>query len=62
MSAQRTLITVDDLPDISARLSAEGQRCDLVRGELLKMAPAGARHGRIAITIAFTILMYVREI
>ena len=61
MSAQRTLITVDDLPDISARLSAEGQRCELVRGELLKMAPAGARHGRIANTISFIITAYTRQ-
>ena len=59
MSAQRTLITVDDLPDISARLSAEGQRCELVRGELHKMAPAGARHGVVAQRIALRIGNYV---
>lgn len=61
MSAQRTLVTADELLDISVRLSVKGQRCELVRGELLKMAPAGARHGRIANTIAFIITDYVRQ-
>ena len=59
MSAQRTLITADELLDISARLSDEGQRCELVRGELLEMAPAGARHGVVALRIALRIGNYV---
>ena len=59
MSAQRTLITVDDLPDISARLSAEGQRCELVRGELIRIALSGACHGAIAQAISYIIGSYV---
>ena len=59
MSAQRTLISADDLPDISARLSAKGRRCELVRGELIEIALSGARHGTIAQSIAFIIGSYV---
>ena len=59
MSAQRTLITADELLDMSARLSAKGQRCELVRGELIEIALSGARHGAIAQAIAFIIGSYV---
>ena len=55
MSAQKTLVTVDQLLDISSRLNAEGKRCELVKGELIVMAPAGGRHGRIANKIAFLV-------
>ncbi len=61
MSTQRTLVTVEQLPEISARLSADGGRCELVRGELVKMAPAGRTHGRIANTIAFILTSHVRR-
>ena len=61
MSAQKTLVTLQQLPDISARLSANGQRCELVEGELTEMAPAGGLHGRIANSIAFLLTRFVRE-
>ena len=59
MSAQRTLVIADELFDISARLSAKRQRCELVRGELIRIALSGARHGAIAQAIAYIIGSYV---
>ena len=44
----KTAITADELPDLSARLSAQGKRTELVRGDLVVMAPAGGRHGQVA--------------
>ena len=51
--AQKTLLTVGELLALSSRLSSEGKRAELVEGELIVMAPAGGRHGRIANTIAY---------
>ena len=48
MSAQKTLVTAELLPGLSSRLSSEGKSTELVEGELVVMAPAGGRHGRIA--------------
>ncbi len=61
MSTQSTLVTSEDLLDISARLSAKGRRCELVRGEVIEMAPAGGIHGKIANTISFHLTHFVRE-
>ena len=55
MSAQKTLITADEL----LRLPAKGYRYELVRGELIKMPPAGAQHGGIAAKIAHRLLAHV---
>ena len=62
MSAQRTLVTADELLEISARLSDEGKRCELVRGEIIKIPLSGARHGAIAQAIAFAIGRYVEPL
>lgn len=43
-----------ELPD-------DGKRYELVEGELREMAPAGARHGSVAITLAILLGQYVRE-
>ena len=61
MSAQRTLISADDLPDISAELSVRGQRCELVEGELIINTLFGARHGAITQAAAFIIGSYVEH-
>ena len=44
MSTQRTIYTAEDL----MRISSEGKRYELVKGELIEMAPTGGRHGRVA--------------
>ena len=61
MSTQRTLITAESLHEISARLSEKGEKCELVRGEVVKMPPTGRTHGRIANNIAFILTSHVRR-
>ena len=60
VSAARTQVTAAELPALSARLSAQGRRTELVRGDLVVMAPAGGRHGQIAHTSALFIGIHVR--
>ena len=54
MSTSKTLIAADEL----LRISAKG-RYELIRGELVEMAPAGARHGDIAMLIGWRLSEYV---
>ena len=61
MSAQKTLVTAELLPGLSSRLSSEGKRTELIEGELVVMAPAGGRHGRIANTIAYFLTQVSRD-
>lgn len=42
------LITADEL----LQMKDDGFRYELVRGELIKMSPAGHQHGRIALNCA----------
>src|SRR5688500_10982462 len=51
------LLTVEDLE----RLPDDEHRYDLIRGELLKMAPAGGEHGEIASRAAIKAGAYVLE-
>ena len=46
--ATRTLLTADDL----LRLPKDGKRYELVKGELVEMAPPGGQHGEIVGRIA----------
>ena len=48
LRAPSPLVTAAELPDLSARLSARGERAELVSGDLIVMAPAGGRHGHVA--------------
>ena len=57
---QGTLVSADDLPALSSRLAAEGKRTELVRGDLVVMAPAGGRHGHIANAIAYLLTGFTR--
>ena len=57
MSAQKTLVTADEL----LRMPDDGRRYELARGELIEMAPAGARHGRIASRIDRRLGTYVEQ-
>ena len=53
-----TLVTrVDEI----AALPSDGFRYDLIRGELYRMSPAGARHGEIAMEIGWRIKTFVAE-
>ena len=60
-SVEKPPVTADELPALSARLSALGQRAELVGGGLVVMAPAGGRHGEVAHTIALFIGNHVRK-
>lgn len=51
-----TLITADEL----LRLPDDGSRHELVKGELRKMSPSGARHGRIAAKIIGKLVAYTQ--
>ncbi len=55
MSAQKTLVTADEL----LRISAEGKRCELVDGEVIEMAPTGVNHARVVTRIALALAIYV---
>ncbi len=45
--ATSVLTTADEL----LQMPDDGMRYELVRGELLMMSPAGARHGRLAVKV-----------
>lgn len=49
-----TLITAEELFDLG-----EAGRCELVNGEIIHMAPAGAEHGDVALEIAYRIKTHV---
>lgn len=57
MSTEKVLLTADDL----LRISGAGKRYELVRGELIEMAPAGGRHGRVAIRIGSRLNIHVEQ-
>jgi Uma2 family endonuclease len=57
MSTQTILISAEEL----LRLCGDGKRCELVRGEVIEMAPVGGLHGDTANTIAFLLTSHVRE-
>ena len=61
VSTQGRLVSADDLPALSSRLAAEGKRTELVRGDLVVMAPAGGRHGYVAHRIGLLIGNHVLE-
>ena len=56
-----TLVTATELPALSERLSLEGKRTELVRGDLIVMTPAGGRHGQVAHKVALVIGNYVLD-
>ena len=61
VSIAKTTVTADELPALSARLSILGKRTELVRGDLVVMAPAGGRHGQVAHRLGLFIGNHVLE-
>ena len=61
VSAAKPPVTADELPALSAHLSALGQRTELVGGHLIVMAPAGGRHGQVAHRLGLFIGNHVLE-
>ncbi|ABU57794.1 Uma2 family endonuclease [Roseiflexus castenholzii] len=57
MPVATAAITAEDL----AQMSFGEQRVELVRGEVITMAPAGADHGEMAMTLGALIYTFVRE-
>jgi Uma2 family endonuclease len=57
MSTPKVLLTADDL----LRISSAGKRYELVKGELIEMAPTGGRHGRVAIRIGSRLNTYIEQ-
>lgn len=53
----QTLVTADEL----LRMPDDGKRYELIKGELIEMAPAGPRHGEIAATVVIVLGHYVRQ-
>lgn len=59
MSAQstRTFMTAEELFEIPA----DDYRYELIKGELIKMSPAGGRHGEIAMNLGAILRNYVKR-
>ena len=55
MSTSTRSVTADDL----LRMPDDGWRYELVEGELIGMAPAGGRHGHVAMQIGWRLAEYV---
>ena len=56
MKLARQLLTADDL----LRLDAQGVRGELIRGALIRMTPAGHRHGKIVMNLGAELRNYVK--
>ncbi len=56
MSAARSLITAEQLPEI-----ANGRRVELVRGELVEMTPVGGEHGYIVGLLLSLLVPFARD-
>ena len=61
LTAGAAVMTATELPALSSRLSLEGKRAELVRGDLIVMTPAGGRHGQVAHKVALVIGNHVLD-
>ncbi|MCH8805617.1 MAG: Uma2 family endonuclease [Planctomycetes bacterium] len=53
----KTLVTADEFESIAEQLGP----CELVRGEVLRMSPAGFDHGRICANVTFLLEAWARR-
>ena len=60
-TARTAPVTATELPALSSRLSIEGKRTELVRGDLIVMTPAGGRHGQVAHRVGLVIGNHVLD-
>ena len=63
-TAQRapTMVTTEGITSAEQLLSAHDLgRCELVRGELIMMSPAGSEHGWIVMNVSAPLAMFVKE-
>ena len=60
MSTAKTLLTADDLLQMST-VENKGRRLELVKGELVEMAPAGGRHGRVSMRAGSRLNTFVEQ-
>ncbi len=61
LTAGAAVVTATELPALSSRLSLEGKRAELVRGDLIVMTPAGGRHGQVAHRIGLVVGNHVLD-
>jgi Uma2 family endonuclease len=57
MTTHLDLVTAEQL----AGTSLEGQRCELIQGELRMMSPAGNEHGRITVRLTWRVAQHVER-
>ena len=58
MSTSTHLITADEL----MRMSDDGHRYELVKGELLTMSPPGYEHGEILMTLGSALKQFIKQL
>jgi Uma2 family endonuclease len=57
MSATTQLITAEEL----YMMPTDNLRAELIKGELIKMSPAGHKHGRIVVNLTAPLAQYVKH-
>ena len=57
MAVETTLITAEELE----RMPGEDAHVELVKGEIVRMSPAGTEHGEVAYNVVAVLIDYVRE-
>jgi Uma2 family endonuclease len=59
MATTQTPITAEQFAEMLP--GADGTQCELIRGEIVKMSPAGLRHGKVCIAIGALLHLFVKS-